>query len=345
MAAVDKHNAEVDMAAADETDAPVGLDEFEYADIPRFVASGSGVVQFQRQMLERKTVTHQAMKPKGKSVLDGNVTASQGLELAQEMMNDSRRDMTGGVETEDVSRYQISLHRWFADNVPDWSAEVTGPPRFYALKTIDVVIAGQTVIALDRNNKKLWEGKLSYPMNYLGGHAPLLETKDAVYVADPGVLTCFDLATGTARWRLNSVGISAIHADDRGRIFINSTDAGADKIKFSQQVNVHERIHPVIMNVDPRSGKVLWRIESYGDECMMSGKFLYATWVTQTQSALKLEEGPDTHFNLYLLKPSSGGVIWNFHVDNQHIVQTDVQQNWILLRFLDKLYVLKFFSL
>ncbi len=345
MAAVDKHNAEVDAAMADDNDPTSILDEFEYASIPRFIASGSGVVQLQRQLLEKKTVSHQAMKPKGKSVLDGNVTASQGLELAQEMMNDARRDMTGGVDIENISRYQVTLHRWFSENVPDWTAEVTGPPRVFALKTIDLVIAGQSVIAIDRNNKKLWEGKLSYPMNYLGAHAPVLETKDAVYVADPGVLTCFDLATGNARWRMNSVGISAIRADSRGRIFVNTTDAGPEKIKYSQQINVHEHIHPVILSVAPANGKVLWRVESIGDECLMSGKFLYTSWVTMTQSALKLEEGPDTHFNLNLLNPGSGSIIWNFHVDNQHIVQTDVAQNWILLRFADKLYVLKFFSL
>jgi outer membrane protein assembly factor BamB len=302
-------------------------------------------VQFEEKLLEHKTVEHQAMKPKGKSVLDGNVTASQGMELAQEMMNDSRRAMTGGVDVEDVSRYQVTLHRLFADKVPDWTGEVTGPPRFYALKTIDLVVAGQSVIALDHNNKKLWEGKVSYPISALSDHAPFLETRDAVYVADPGVLTCFDLATGTARWRLNSVGISALHTDPSGKVYVNTTTAGPDKIKYSQEVNIHERLHPVIMKVDPASGKVLWQIESFGDTCMMSGKFLYSTWVTATQSALKLEEGPDTHFNLYLLKPGSGGVIWNFHVDNQHVMQTEVQQNWILLRFADNLYVLKFFSL
>jgi len=345
LAAVDKHNAEVDAAMAD-PDADISPDDpFGYGEFSRFTSSGPTVVRFDEKLLEHKTVTHEAMKAKGKSVLDGNVTASQGMELAQEMMNDSRRAMTGGVDVEDVSRYQVTLHRLFADNVADWTGEVSGPPRFYALKTLDLVVAGQSVTALDRSNKKLWEGKLSYPLGFLGDQPPILETKDAVYVADPGVLTCFDLATGSARWRLNSVGISALHIDQSGKIYVNSTTAGPDKIKYSQQVNVHEHIHPIIMKVDPASGKVLWQIESYGDKCMMSGKFLYSTWVTSTQSALKLEEGPDTHYNLYLLKPGSGGAIWNFHVDNQHVMQTEVQQNWILLRFADNVYVLKFFSL
>jgi len=32
------------------------------------------------------------------------------------------------------------------------------------------------------------------------------------------MLTCFELTTGSARWRLNSVGISAVQADDQGRL-------------------------------------------------------------------------------------------------------------------------------
>jgi hypothetical protein len=321
---------------------------FLYGGGTPFAASGLGVIEFQTRLLEQKTVTRQAMKAKGKSVLDGNATASQGLELAQEMMNDAQRERTGGVETEDVSRYQVTLHRLFSGEVPDWTGEVTGPPHVYALKTLDVLVAGQTAIAFDRNNKKLWEGKLSYPMNpmnYPGTHPPVLETKDAVYVADPGVLTCFERATGSARWRLNSVGISSVQTDERGKIYLVTTTAGPDKIKFSQQHDIHEKIHPVIMKVDPATGKVLWRLESVGDNCVFSGKFLYSTWTTQTQSALKLEEGPDLHYNLDLLSPANGGIIWNFHVDNQRILKTEIEQNWILLHFEDSIYVLKFFSL
>src|SRR6202042_2603083 len=122
---------------------------------------------------------------------------SQGLELAQEMMNNNQREQTGGVQVEDVSRYQVTLHRFFASDAPDWTGEVTGPPSIYPLKTLDLLVAGQSVTAFDRNNKKLWESKLSYA----GDHPPVLETANAVYVADPGVLNCFDRATGSARWR------------------------------------------------------------------------------------------------------------------------------------------------
>jgi len=59
-----------------------------------------------------------------KSVLDNpNVTASQGLDLAEEMFNKSQRELTGGVDYIDVSRYQVTLHRLFAPNIPDWTGE------------------------------------------------------------------------------------------------------------------------------------------------------------------------------------------------------------------------------
>ena len=91
------------------------LSRFEEDNAPLFDA-GANAVWFQSKMLEHREVAHQAMKPdSGKSVLDNpNLNASQGLELAQEMANKSQRDLTGGVDIIDISRYQITLHRLFA---------------------------------------------------------------------------------------------------------------------------------------------------------------------------------------------------------------------------------------
>lgn len=315
-------------------------------EVPPFILAGQNVIQFQATLLERKTVSHQAMKSKpNKSVLDSNVTASQGLDLAQEMMNDSRREATGGVEIEDVSRFQVTLHRWFADNVPDWTGEVTGPPSVYALKTVDLLVAGQTVMVFDKRNKKLWEAKMAFPIRTVANHPPFLEKGDALYFADAGVLACFELASGNVRWRLNSVGISSIQADERQNIYVTSTTAGPDQIMHPQEINLREKIHPLILKVNPKNGKVLWRLESVGDDCRLSGKFLYATKERRVMAALRLEEGPDRHYNLALLDRSSGSTIWNYHKVNRMVLKTEVQKNWILLQMADEVVVLKFFSL
>ena len=137
---------------------------FEGLESP-YVAAGRSAVEFKTRLLERKTVERVAMKkPKGKSILDGNITASQGVDLAEEMLNDSQRERTGGVEIEDVSRYQVTLHRRFAPDVPDWTGEVTGRAELIALKTVDLVLAGTNIYAIGRDNKKLWDAKLTFPV-------------------------------------------------------------------------------------------------------------------------------------------------------------------------------------
>jgi outer membrane protein assembly factor BamB len=160
------------------------------------------------------------------------------------------------------------------------------------------------------------------------------------------MLTCFDPATGNVRWRLTSVGISAIQADDRGRLYLDTTTMGADAILYSQQINLRDHDLRVLMQVDPASGKILWRWDFPAAyyHAFLSGKFLYSARVWQTQDPLRLEEGPDTHFNFKLLEPSAGKMVWNYPLPAKELVKAEVQQNWILLQFQDQVQVLKFFT-
>ena len=72
----------------------------------KFLPAGAGVVQMKMGLIERKTITHQAMKPQKKSLLEDNLTANQSLEASEQVVNDLRREQPGGVEEEDASRYQ-----------------------------------------------------------------------------------------------------------------------------------------------------------------------------------------------------------------------------------------------
>jgi outer membrane protein assembly factor BamB len=258
-----------------------------------------------------------------------------------------RRDSTGGMEEEDVSTYGVTIHRNFAKDVSDWTGEVTGVPSFFPLKTVDVIAAGKTIYVFNKSNKKLWEGKLTYAVKgrYSDERPPCLETKEAVYFADPGVLTRFDLATGDVAWRFNSVGITKVQEDRRGGLIVNSTTAGPETIKYSQQLNVHDHVHALMLKLAPSSGKIIWQQESLGDSCIFSGKFLYATKISQAYAALRFEQGPDTAYMLRLLNPSSGGQIWEKKFVNHTPYKTEIKDNWILLQFDDEVRVLKFFSL
>ena len=313
--------------------------------------AGANAVWFQSKVVELRQITVQAMhKAPGRSVLDSpTLNASQGIDLAEEMANNAQRDRTGGVDIIDVSRYQVTLHRMFAGDTPDWTGEIIGPPGFVPMKTVDLVVAGTNLAAFDKSNKKLWDAKLTYPVSAefrLGDHPPCLETGDGLYFADKGMLTRFDPATGNVRWRLTSVGISAIQADDRGALYIDTTTLRPDVIQYSQQINLRDQDKRVIMKVEPATGKTVWSSEFPGAyfHCLLSGKFLYTARVWQTQAMLKLDEGPDVHSDFNLLNPADGKTIWSHYMPGKVLLKAEAQQNWILLQFQDQVRVLKFFA-
>jgi hypothetical protein len=316
----------------------------------KFVPDGANVVQMKVDLIERKTIIHLAMKAQKKSVVDDNLTSGQSMEASEQMINDMRRDQTGGVEEEDASRYQVILRRWPATTAPDWTGEVIGAPSFFALKTRDVLVAGNSILVFDKNNRKLWTATLTYsvPPHYSEDFAteaepPCIESGNTLYVFDRGMLTSFDAATGQVHWRLTSVGISQVQPDGQGCLYVTSTTASPDAIQFSQQFNLSSKVNPVILKVDAATGRVLWRNEGTGDKCFLSGKFLYAARAAKNP-LMTPGEDPVLYFDLYRLGPSDGHVMWDYS-QSRHPVQIEVQGNQILLHFRGELQVLKFFSL
>jgi hypothetical protein len=316
----------------------------------RFVPDGANVVQMKVDLIEHKTIAHQAMKARKKSLVEGNLTADQSMEASEQMINDMRREQTGGVEEEDVSRYQVTLRRWPASTAPDWTGEVIGSPLFFALKTRDVLVAGSSIQVFDKNNKKLWTASLTYstPPHYSEDFAmeadpPCVESGNTLYVFDRGMLTSFDAATGEVHWRLTSVGISQVLPDGKGYLYVASTTASPDSIQFSQQFNLSSKANPVILKLDAATGKVLWRNEGFGDKCFLSGKFIYTSRAA-ANPLITPGEDPVLYFDLCRLSPSDGHTMWDYQ-QSRHPVQIEVQENKILLHFRGELQVLKFLSL
>src|SRR5208282_5092394 len=325
-----------------------GMERTSWGD--QFVPDGANVVQMKVDLIERKTIAHQAMKAQKKSTVDDNLTAGQSMEASEQMINDLRREQTGGVEEEDVSRYQATLRRWPASTAPDWTGEVIGAPSFFALKTRDVLVAGNSIHVFDKNNKKLWTASLTYsvPPHYSEDFAteadpPCVESGNTLYVFDRGMLTSFDAATGQVHWRLTSVGISRVQPDGKGHLYVTSTTASPDSIQFSQQFNLSSKVNPVILKVDATTGRVLWRNEGIGDKCFLSGKFIYAARAAKNPF-ISPGEDPVLYFDLCRLSPSDGHTMWDYS-QSRHPVQIEVQGNQILLHFRGELQVLKFFSL
>ncbi len=317
----------------------------------QFVADGANVIQMKVHLIERKTITHQAMKaPKKKAAVDGNLTAGQSLEASEEMINETRREVTGGVEEEDVSRYQVTLRRWPSGSGPDWTGEVVGSPSLFALQTLNVLVARNVIQVFDKTNKKLWAANLTYSVatRYSEDFAtesdpPCVEAGNTLYVFDQGMLTSFAAATGDVHWRLTSVGISKVQLDGKKHLYVTSTAASPDTIQFSQQVDFSAKAGPVILKVDAVTGKVLWRTEGIGNQCFVSGKYVYIAKAGENP-LITPGEDPVLYFDLYRLSPSDGHPMWDYS-QARHPVQIEVQGNEILLHFKGELQVLKFLSL
>jgi hypothetical protein len=322
-----------------------------------FIPAGPNVARFSSRLIEKRMVAVQAIKeaPKESGLNRTGLTARDSLKATIEELNSMQRESTGGVSYENESRYQVTLKRMLPADSPDWSGEVIGQPLFYALKSVDALVAGKTIHVFSKKNVKLWEGKLSYPVSdrvassfgYSGEIAPCVEEAGTLYAFDKGMLTAFDARTGAARWRVPSVGISKVVRDSRGMLYVSTTSASPESIQYSQQIKA-EKDKPVILKVDSSSGKVLWRSEGWGDTCLVSGKFVYVT-SSQISGLDVIRAGGDdrnipVHYRIYRLNTDTGNYLWEFY-EQKAPKHLSIQQNRLALQFRDEIRVLGFRSM
>jgi len=153
-------------------------------------------------------------------------------------------------------------------------------------------------------------------------------------------LTALALPGGQVQWRLTSIGISRVQFDDDGMLYVDSTAASPEEIQYSEQIKF-EKTAPVILKVDPRSGKILWQVQNLGQQSFLSGKYVYSASAQQGGVAMAVglaeavnaprPEAP-VHFHIYRLDPASGEVLWSFfraEAPDEEIFQ----KNWFVLRF------------
>ena len=186
----------------------------------------------------------------------------------------------------------------------------------------------------------------------LYGDGPCVERGDTLYVFDQAVLTAFDLANGNARWRLPTVGIVGIFFDDKGMMYVNTTTASPDKIRYSRQIDVTDKTQAVIMKLDPKNGKTLWSSNEHGFVTYVSGKFIYA--VASFDPRDDDEPGNDNDLTAILRKPpflrirrinpSNGSLMWE-HSQERAPLDIQFDGNSIELVFRKEVQVLRFFSM
>lgn len=324
-----------------------------------FFPAGQNLVEMQVKLVEIKITSVQTMKAPGPSNLGAETRASTSSRaVLEEISNEMKRNRGGGTRSVDESRYVVTLRRPTEPGATDWSGEVISLPVFFPQKTVDVLVAGKTLYLFDKQNKKIAESQMQYPVDdrytsgehWLGG-SPCVEAKNSLFVFDKGVLTAFDLPGATVRWRLPSVGISRIQFDERGMLYVSTTTGAPEDIQYSEQIKVGDPVRPIVLKVDPKSGKTLWKSEQFGDGCFLTGKYLYLTDASRGGFAMAnaVEDAFDApsrssgSLNVYRVDPSNGKKMWSFTKTGAPS-NIDFFNNRILLHYSDEIEIMKFIS-
>jgi hypothetical protein len=315
-------------------------------------------VQMSLRLVEAHVIQHNAMKAAPtRSAFGGAGVGLDTTEASNELLNQVQRERGGEAIEEDMSRYQVTLRGTGSET--SWTGEVAGPPRLFPLQTVNVLAVGKTIIVFDKANKKLWQNSLTYDVGTrptelerrepASVHGPCLEHKGSLYVVDEGKLTAFDLPSGNVRWGLPSVGVSSVFFDDQNMMYVNSTTASPESIKYKRQINLSDKVNPVVLKVDSRIGAILWQAESVGQVSYVSGKFIYAVQIFEPSpdddNPLANQSGaePSPYVHIRRLDPRNGQEIWD-HFQERAPLDVAFDQNMIRLVFKKEVQVLKFLS-
>jgi hypothetical protein len=318
-------------------------------------ATCQGPVTFTRQLLEERWIEQPDLTPPPRrSALSGPATASAMTEAANELLNQLQRERGGETRREDAGRYRVTLSSVNGDAAATWSAEVTGPPRFFALPTVKLIVAGKKVFALDARNQPLWEHTLNQPLAPdttstlaadSGNRGTVCEHDGAVYLTSPGVLTALDVKTGNVRWRLPTVGVSGLFFDATGMLYVNTTTADPERVKFARQIDISQRIDPLILKLNPTDGTILWRAEARGIVRQVGERHLHTIEVRSpddyedAQAVFGLRPAAESgYLGVRRLKAHTGALRWDFE-EQRYPLDVEIHGNSILLLFPDRLEV------
>lgn len=327
------------------------------------VSAMSGeLVQLDVRLLRAKITEREALKHDSASdweQADKNTTggwSGDAAVIARTMANDAQREATGGKERIDESDYEIVLRRPFNPTVPD-SAPVTvqGRPELFSTTSFDLVVAGQTLLAFDRSNKKLWQSTLAFAaaphfVDYefdTTTSLPCTEDDKHLYFFDRGCLTAFDRQNGAVVWRLPSVGIRKMQLDsggllDRGAILYVLTQNGSpESLRYAQEATAPTE--PLLLKVEASSGKILWKLDKYQD-CFVSGGNVYVTRESRTaddlvNSVFERSKGVQTRFKVYKLSAFDGKPQWEWF-EPRRPLQISADKKKVSLLFGEELQVL-----
>lgn len=327
------------------------------------IPTADGFLQFTTKLLEWKIVEREAMKsaPK-KPALEGQVSAGASLDIANDLLNEMQREAGGSKVRENQSRYLARVHVG-GKEVPDWEGEFVGKVAVYPQSNVTVVVGGKTMVVLDKANQKKWESTLNYPLAGGGsyfeddedalrtGLGPVVERGDTLYIFDQGVLSAFETANGNARWRLPSVGVSGLYFDDQGMIYVNTTTASPDKIKYSKQIDVTDQTADIVIKLEAKTGREIWKHSMGGTIAHLSGKYIYTMSylgpladneeLSPELVAMGVETKP--YLRLRRINPKNGRVMWDYYQPHGPL-DVKIHENTFQVVLKKEVQVLKFLT-
>jgi outer membrane protein assembly factor BamB len=215
-------------------------------------------------------------------------------------------------------------------------------------------VAGKGIYAFNKSGQKLWESKITYPLaprfvEGLTDDYPALELGSKLYFFDQGNLIAFDAKNGQVGWRFQSVGISSVMADSNGKLYISTTTAGPDQIKYSEEISITGKIHPSIVKLDAATGASIWQKDNLAQRAIVSGKYLYATdsRVSGIDRFSAATSGGDdeapVHSRVYRLDPGNGKDLWEYYRPKPPQI-VEPRQNRILMQYANEIRMIKYFS-
>jgi hypothetical protein len=139
--------------------------------------------------------------------------------------------------------------------------------------------------------------------------------------------------------------------DNAGSIYVNTTTASPEAIKFSKQIDVSNRTGDVVAKLDAKTGKQIWMNSSDGVIAYLEGKFIYTVaYMSPTDEDEELNPdlvaiGAQTlpYVRIRRIDPKNGRVMWD-HFQQRGALDVNIHENTFQIVFKKEVQVLKFIS-
>ena len=134
-------------------------------------------------------------------------------------------------------------------------------------------------------------------------------------------------------------------------MYINSTTADPDSIKFSRQIDVSQKVGSVVLKVDPKTGSTIWTVSPGGLINHVEGRFLYSVQYYQPMQGEEDEPfekvtGFETppYLRIKRIHAKNGKEVWE-HFQQRAPLDVRFDKNRIHLVFKKEVQVLKHLAL